>query len=128
MNVSSRSSSSPRLPAAQSGITLVGLLFWAVLISSVALVLMKVFPAVTEYRTIQGMVNKAAREGGGTVAEIRASFDRSSQIEYGVTSIKSRDLEITKEDDKVVIKFAYDREIELIPPVYLLLKFEGQSK
>lgn len=128
MNVTSRSSSAPRSPSAQSGITLIGLLFWAVLISSFALVLMKVFPAVTEYRTIKGMVNKAAREGGGTVAEIRTSFERSSQIEYGVTSISAKDLEITKEDDKVVIKFAYDREIELIPPVYLLLKFEGQSK
>lgn len=128
MNVSSRSSFSRSAPSAQSGITLIGLLFWAVLISSFALVLMKVFPAVTEYRTIQGMVNKAAHEGGGTVGEIRAAFDRSLQIEYGVTSIKSKDLDITKEDDKVVIKFAYDREIELIPPVYLLLKFEGQSK
>ncbi|WP_290675628.1 DUF4845 domain-containing protein [Aquabacterium sp.] len=128
MNVASRSSFARRSPSAQSGITLIGLLFWAVLISSFALVLMKVFPAVTEYRTIQSMVNKAAREGGSTVAEIRASFDRSTQIEYGVTSISAKDLEITKEDDKVVVKFAYDREIELIPPVYLLLKFEGQSK
>lgn len=112
----------------QSGITLVGLLFWAVLISSIALLLMKVFPAVTEYRTIQSMVNKAAREGGSTVQEIRASFDRAQQIEYGVTSINARDLEITKENEQVVVKFAYGREIELVPPVYLLLKFEGQSK
>jgi len=103
----------------QSGITLIGLLFWAVLISSIALVLMKVFPAVTEYRTIQSMVNKAAHDGGNTVGEIRAAFDRDSQVQYGVTSIH---------DDKVVIKFAYDREIELISPVFLLIKFEGQSK
>jgi len=112
----------------QSGITLVGLLFWAVLISAFALVLMKVFPAVTEYRTIQSMVNKAAHDGGNTVTDIRNAFDRAATVEYGVTSITSRDLEITKEEDKVVIKFAYDREIELIPPVYLLLKFQGQSK
>jgi len=125
MNVTPRPSTARRQ---QSGITLVGLLFWAVLISSIALLLMKVFPAVTEYRTIQSMVNKAAREGGNTVQEIRNSFDKSQQIEYGVTSITARDLEITKENDQVVIKFAYGREIELIPPVYLLLKFEGQSK
>jgi hypothetical protein len=112
----------------QSGITLIGLLFWAVLISSFALLMMKVFPAINEYRTITGMVNKAAHEGGSTVPEIRAAFDRYSQIEYGVSSITSRDLDITKEDDKVVIKFAYDKEIELIPPVYLLIKFQGQSK
>lgn len=50
-----RTSTSPRR---QSGVTLIGLLFWAVLISSVALLAMKVFPAVSEYRTILTMVNK----------------------------------------------------------------------
>lgn len=125
MNVTSRPSTARR---SQSGITLVGLLFWAVLISMFALVLMKVFPAVTEYRTIQSMVNKAARDGGSTVQDIRNAFDRSASVEYGVTSITAKDLEITKEDDKVVVKFAYDREIELMDPVYLLLKFHGQSK
>jgi len=112
----------------QSGISLVGLLTWAVVIGALALVLMRVFPAFTEYRTIQSMVNKAAREGGGTVPSIRASFDRAMAVEYGVTSITSKDLEITKENDEVVIKFAYDKEIELVPPVYLLIKFEGHSR
>lgn len=112
----------------QSGITLIGLLFWAVVVSSFALVIMKVFPAITEYRTILSMVNKAAHEGGSTVPEIRASFARSAAIEYGVTSITASDLEITKDNDKVVVSFAYDKEIELIAPVYLLIKFEGHSR
>jgi hypothetical protein len=113
---------------AQQGVTLIGLLFWAVLLCSVALVIMKVIPAVTEYRTIVSMVNKVAKEGGSTVPEIRASFERARQVEYGVTSLTGRDLEITKEGETVVVRFAYDREIELISPVYLLIKFEGQSK
>lgn len=115
-------------PLGQSGITLIGLLFWAVLLSSTALVLMKVFPAVNEYRTIQTMVNKIAQTGGSSVPEVRAAFERARQVEYGVTSITGRDLEVSKEDDKVVIKFAYDREIPLVEPVYLLIKFEGHSK
>lgn len=114
---------------AQQGFTLIGLLFWAVIICALALLVMKVAPAVSEYRTIQGMVNKAAHEGGSTVAEIRAAYDRYSQIEYGVEAIKSgRDLDIAKEDDKIVIRFAYDKEIPLFEPVYLLIKFKGQSK
>ncbi len=118
----------PVFRRAQVGLSLVGLLFWAVLICSVAVLIMRVAPAVGEYRTILSMVNKSAREGGGTVQEIRASFDRYKQIEYGVTAISARDLDITKVDEKVVIKFAYDKEIELITPVFLLIKFEGQSK
>lgn len=125
MTLKSRSRSRP---ASQSGITLIGLLFWAVLLSSTALVLMKVFPAVNEYRTIQTMVNKIAQSGGSSVPEVRAAFERARQIEYGVTSVTGRDLEVSKEEDKVVIKFAYDKEIPLIEPVYLLIKFEGHSK
>jgi len=113
----------------QRGITLIGLMAWAFLICVFALIAMKVTPAVLEYQTISGMVNKAANEGGSTVAEIRAAYDRAATIEYGVEAIKNgRDLDITKENDKVVIHFAYDKEIELIAPVYLLIKFEGQSK
>lgn len=113
----------------QRGITMIGLMAWAFVICVLALLGMKVTPALLEYQTISRMVNKAAQEGGSTVAEIRAAYDRSAQIEYGVEAIKSgRDLDITKENEQVVIRFAYDKEIELIDPVYLLIKFEGQSK
>ena len=112
----------------QSGITLICLLFWAVLLSATALVLMKVFPAINEYRTIQSMVNKIAQTGATSVPEVRAAFEKARMIEYGVTSVTGRDLEVTKEDEKVVIKFAYDKEVPLIEPVYLLIKFEGQSR
>ncbi|HYR26559.1 MAG TPA: DUF4845 domain-containing protein [Aquabacterium sp.] len=112
----------------QSGITMIGLLFWAVVLCSGALLAMKVFPALSEYRTVLSMVNKVAHGGGSTVPEIRAAFDRAAQIEYGVTSVTSKDLEITKENDQVVVSFAYDKEIELISPVYLVIKFKGQSK
>jgi hypothetical protein len=115
--------------ARQRGITLFGLLFWAVLVSMGALLIMKVAPAINEYRTLKSMVNKAAREGGSTVPEIRAAFDRYAQIEYGLEAIRSgRDLDITKEDDRVVIRFAYDKEIELMSPVFLVIKFRGESK
>ena len=113
----------------QRGITLIGLLAWAFVICVVALIGMKVTPAVLEYQTIRGMVNKAAKEGGSTVAEIRAAYDRAVQIEYGVEAIRSgRDLDITKENEQIIIRFAYDKEIELMDPVYLVIKFEGQSK
>ena len=129
MSVSTASSRHRSVSQGQRGITLIGLLAWAFVICVVALIGMKVTPAVLEYQTITRMVNKVAAEGGGTVAGIRAAYDRAAQIEYGVDAIKnSRDLDITKENDKVVIRFAYDKEIELVDPVYLLIKFEGQSK
>jgi hypothetical protein len=112
----------------QRGVTLFGLLFWAILIGFVALIVMRVLPTMNEFFTIQRTVNKIAVEGGSTVPEIRAAFDRQKDIEYSITSMTSKDLQITKENEKVVITFAYDKEIELAEPVYLLIKYKGRSK
>ena len=112
----------------QRGVTLFGLMFWAIVIGVTALVVMRVLPTVNEYYTIQRAVDKIAREGGTTVPEIRAAFDKTKQIEYSITSIDGKDLQITKENDQIVVSFAYDKEIELVAPVYLLIKYEGRSK
>jgi len=41
--------------------------------------------------------------------------------------LSAKDLIITKENDRVVVAFAYDKEVELVKPVFLLIKFEGRS-
>jgi hypothetical protein len=112
----------------QSGVTLLGLLMWAIIIGVGALIVMKVVPTVIEYSTINRAVNKIAAEGLTTVPEIRAAFERQKEIDYGITSISGKDLDVTKENDKVVIRFAYNKEVELIPPVYLLIKYQGMSR
>ena len=112
----------------QRGITLLGLLLWAIVIGFVALLGMRVLPTVNEYFTIQKAVNKIASEGLTTVPEIRNAFEKAKEIEYSISSISSKDLDITKENDKVVIRFAYDKEVEIVSPVYLLIKYQGSSK
>ena len=59
-----------RLPHARSqrGITLIGLVFWAVLISSAALLAMRVIPTVNEYLTIKRVVSRIADSGGPELA------------------------------------------------------------
>ena len=112
----------------QRGITLFGLMFWAIVVGFLALLTMRVLPTLNEYFTIQKAVRKIATEGGGTVPEIRNAFEKQKEIEYSIQSISGKDLVITKENDKVVVSFAYDKEIELMKPVYLLIKYEGRSK
>jgi hypothetical protein len=113
---------------AQRGVTLFGLLFWAILVGFVVLIALRVFPTVNEYLTIKRAVEQIAASGATTVPEIRAAFDKQVQIEYSIQSVTSKDLEITKVNDKVVISFAYGKEIEIMAPVYLLIKYEGRSK
>ena len=112
----------------QRGVTLFGLLFWAIVVGFVALVGMRVLPTMNEYFTIQKAVNKIAQQSATTVPEIRAAFEKQKAIEYSIQSISGTDLSITKENNIVVITFAYDKEIELMKPVYLLIKYEGHSK
>lgn len=115
-------------PSRQRGITLFGLLFWAIVVGAVALVGLKVLPTINEYFTIQRAVDKVALEGGNTVPQIRTAFDRQKDIEYSIVSISGKDLDITKEDDRIVVRYAYEKEIELMGPVYLLIKYQGRSK
>jgi hypothetical protein len=110
----------------QRGITLFGLMFWAVVVGFFALIGMRVLPTLNEYFTIKRTINKIITEGS-TVPEIRAAFERQKDIEYSISSISAKDLTIIKENDKIVVSFAYDKEVELMKPVYLLIKFEGRS-
>ena len=110
----------------QRGVTLFGLMFWAIVLGFFALIGMRVLPTLNEYFTIKRAINKAAGEGT-TVPEIRAAFERQKTIEYSISSISGKDLTITKENDKIVVSFAYDKEVELMNPVYILIKFEGRS-
>ena len=110
----------------QRGFTLFGLLFWAIIVGFLALIGMRVLPALNEYFTIKRAINKITTEGT-TVPEIRAAFERQKDIEYSIVSVSGKDLQVTKENDKVVVAFAYDKEIELMQPVFLLIKFEGRS-
>lgn len=118
----------PSRPRAQRGLSLIGLMAWAIIIGFIGYVAVRVLPTVNEYLTVQRAVNRVASEGPTTVAEVRRAFDKQKDIEYSISSISGKDLEVTKENEKLVIRFAYDKEIPIVEPVYLLLKYKGRSQ
>jgi Domain of unknown function (DUF4845) len=119
---------SHRPRAAQRGLTLFGLLFWALAIGFAGYLMVRVLPTVNEFFTIQRAVDKIAADQPPTVAEARAAFDRQKDLEYSITAVSGKDLEVTKENDRVVLAFSYDKEIPVMGPVYILIKYEGRSK
>jgi hypothetical protein len=116
------------LQRVQRGVTMFGLLTWSLVIGFGGYILVRTLPTVNEYFTIQRTVEKVAAQNLATVAEVRAAFDRQKEIEYAIVSVTGRDLSITKENDKVVIAYAYNKEVPVIGPVFILLKYEGRSK
>lgn len=109
----------------QRGISFIGLLFVAIVVACVGVVAAQVVPTLIEYQAIDKAANKAKE--GTTVPEVRAIFDRARAID-DFKSISGKDLEVQKVGDKVVVSYAYDKEIHLFGPVWLLLKYKGQSR
>ena len=128
VQMSQRQRTTPSRLHAQRGMSLIGLMAWAIIVGFIGYLAVRVLPTVNEYLTVQRAVDRVAAEAPATVGEVRRAFDRQKDIEYSITSVSGKDLEVTKENDKLVIRFAYDKEIPLVEPVYLLLKYQGQSK
>lgn len=109
----------------QRGISFLGLVFVGVVLAVTGVVAAQVFPTFVEFQAIEKAAQKASE--GNTVLEVRKIFDRATEID-AITSVKATDLEVTKEDDKIIVRFAYQREIHLAGPAYLTLKYSGRSK
>ena len=61
------------------------------------------------------------------MAEVRSLFDKAAAID-DISSIEGRDLEISKQNDRVIVEFAYEREIHLAGPAWLVMRYSGRSK
>ena len=108
----------------QRGITFIGLVFVAVVVVCIGLVAAQVIPTLIEYQAILKATNKAKE--GSTVPEVRAIFDRAQAID-DFSAVTGADLDVRKDGERVVVSFAYEKEIPLFGPAYLLLKYKGQS-
>ena len=109
----------------QRGMSFLGLLVFGGLLAVAGVIAAQIVPTAIEYQAIIKAVNKA-REGN-SVAEVRSIFDKATAID-DIKSVTAKDLEVTKEGDKIVVSFAYQREIHLAGPAYLTLKYSGRSK
>ena len=83
-------------------------MFWAILIGFFGYVAVRTLPTLNEYFTIQRAVDKIAGASPATVAEARLAFDRQKDIEYSTESLSGKDSEITKENDRVLIRYSYN--------------------
>ncbi len=109
----------------QRGISFIGLIFVGAVLAMGGVVAAQIFPTFVEYQAVKKAVNKATE--GGSVAEIRSLFDKAAAID-DIKSISGKDITVTKEGDKVVVSFDYEREIHLTGPAWLTLKYAGRSK
>ena len=113
----------------QKGLSLSGFLMWAVLFIIVALIAFKVGPPYMEFLTIQTQLKAIANhpEGrNGVRRVVEDLFERRSAIE-NITSVKPKDLQISKDGDRAVISAEYTVCVPLILNVRVCMDYAPTS-
>ena len=114
--------------SSQSGVSLGGLIVVLFILVLLGIASLKVVPAYMEFSKAKNAIQAIAREKqGGTVADIRKSFDARATID-DISAVKAQDLEVTKEGNQVVISFAYRKEVPIGGNVGLYMDFAASSK
>jgi hypothetical protein len=109
----------------QRGLSFIGLLFVGVVLAFAGVIGAQVAPTLIEYQAIKKAAGKAANEGA-TPPDVRRIFENAAAID-DFKAVTGKDLDVSKQGDKVVVSFAYNKEIHLGGPAYLLLKYTGTT-
>jgi hypothetical protein len=115
-----------KAPQRQRGLSLVSLIFLGVIAIVLLTIGFKLVPSLIEYLAIDRDVQKIKNEGS-TVREIRSAFDKYATID-DIKSISSKDLDITKDGDGVVITYAYSYSVPLADNVRLVIDYSGSTR
>ena len=118
-----------RLSARQRGASLISLLFLAIVVGFFMLMAARIFPSVNEYLTIRKAVTQIMKNNPASAADIRTSFSRTIEVEYSIKTIDAKDLNIQPIGDTGGFRtsFAYNIEIPIVEPVYILVKYAGSA-
>lgn len=111
----------------QRGVALSGLIFWGFVIAMVSVLGMKVAPTVIEYYKIlkDSKAVVAQVPETASVAEVKAAFNKFADVDY--LDFKADQLDISKENGKIVISFEYEKRIPLFYNVSLLIDYKGST-
>lgn len=111
----------------QRGVALSGLLFWGFVIAMVAVLGLKVAPTTIEYfkvlkdcKAVVAQVTETA-----TVAEVKAAFNKFAEIDH--LAFTADQLDVSKENGKIVISFEYEKRVPLFYNISLLIEYKGST-
>lgn len=111
----------------QYGITMTGFLVTAVILILVALLGFKIGPAYMEYYTIKKQIKLVADEVPVVDRRtIENAYDRRAAIE-NITAISPKDLEISKDGDKIIISVDYSVKVPLFGNLSACMDFSASS-
>jgi hypothetical protein len=109
----------------QRGVSLSGLIVGLGLIFALAVLGMRVFPSVMQYRSAKEGI-AAAKRMGGTPNEMRQAFNKHADINM-ISSVGVKDLVFTKNNGETQLSFDYEDKITLFTDVYLGIHYAATT-
>ncbi|MDE0797831.1 MAG: DUF4845 domain-containing protein [Nitrosomonadaceae bacterium] len=113
----------------QRGMGLLALIFWALVSVFVFMVALKILPVYKENMAIKKTLSAMASDSilqNGEKWEIRKSFNERADID-DISSVNGGDLEIDKEDGRIVLGIAYSVKTPLFANISLYIDFNESS-
>ena len=112
----------------QRGITLSGTIMWLAILGFIAIMAAKLMPAYLEYASVKKIFKTMEQAGDtkGTVRDIRKTFDKLNAIE-DVKSVKSEDLEITKQGQDAIVSATWSVRVPMVYNVSACLDFSAST-
>lgn len=114
----------------QQGLTLSGLVLWAVVVVVLVLLGLKIGPAYMEYYTIEKTFKTIVSEPGMRNAqrsEIERAFASRAAID-NIQSISPTDIEVSKDGGNLVISASYSTKVPLFGNMSACLDFNPSSE
>jgi hypothetical protein len=113
----------------QSGLTIVGFVFVAIVVLSIAMIGFRVMPSYIEYFSVEKTLRQTltgARDNA-TLAQLRKDFDLKASADY-IDSVRGSDLELTREGSELVLTATWSNQLHLVGNVSILLEFEASAR
>jgi len=109
----------------QRGITFIGVLFMLALVGLPVFAIIKLVPVYLNYMAVSRNMESLRTEFKGTpdLGGIRRSLDRHWNID-DVTTLQTKDIEITKDEGVVIVHAAYDDKVSYLGNISLVVSFD----
>ena len=112
---------------AQRGLSMIGFLFVAAVALVVALLAFRMIPSYIEHYTIQKALEGALADSNDlSAASIRRAVERRLAADYA-DAVSARDIEVTKDGNKITASVGWERRLPVVANVSLLLDFYASA-
>ena len=113
----------------QRGLSLIGILFWIIILVFVAILGFRLVPAYTEYFSVVKVLKEMGQDpnlNSMSNGDIRDKFSKFANVDY-ITSVKPGDLDISHNNGQTVVSAQYEYRTKLFANISLVIDFSASS-